>query len=296
MTTEEENTQPEQLPMVPDRIRQAAVTELDRLQGLVRGIEPRDWSRPSAAAGWSIGDVAAHLSLAMRVQSQLLDAAVSSKATGGMWKSLGDLTRSVAPAMAPAFNAINKEIPKLLDRTLTREAVLSQFEKAGQSLRERLDRIEPSDYSKQIYYIGGPWPLSFFLGHVVNELAIHGWDIAATLDSQARLSEDARTVLPWFYWSGTPFMLRPPAAGRGVVQALLADPALEMWWRVSEGKKEQGMGIEAAADVTINAESGTFVLALAGRIKPLDAMRFAAIEVRGNEDLARSFLSSWRVV
>lgn len=296
MPTEDDETQPEQLPMVPDRIRQAALGELDRLQGLIRGVPPGDWGRPSAAAGWSIGDVAAHLSLTMRVQSQLLDAAASTKTAGGMWKSLGGLTRSVAPAMAPALNAINKEIPKLLDRTLTREAVLSQFENAGASLRERLNRIGPSDYSKQVYYIGGPWPLSFFLGHIVNELAIHGWDIATTLDSQARLSEDARTVLPGFYWSGTPFMLRPPAAAGGTIQALLAGPALEMWWRVSPGMKESGMGQQPNADATINAESGTFVLALAGRIKPLDALRFAAIEVRGNEDLARSFLGSWRIV
>lgn len=296
MPTEEDEIQPEQLPMVPDRIRQAALSELDRLQSLIRGVPPGDWSRPSAASGWSIGDVATHLSLAMRVQSQGLDAAVTSKATGGMWKSLGDLTRSVAPAMAPALNAINKEIPKLIDRTLTREAVLSQFENAGIRLRERLERIAPPDYSKQVTYIGGPWPLSFFLGHIVNELAVHGWDVATTLDSQARLSEDARTVLPWFYWSGTPFMLRPPTGVQGTIQALLADPALEMWWRVSVGKKEHGMGQAPDTDVTINAESGTFVLALAGRIKPLDALRFAAIEARGNEDLARSFLDSWRVL
>lgn len=296
MSSEEDETQPEQLPMVPDRIRQAALSELDRLQDLIRAVSANDWARPSAASGWSIGDVAAHLSLVMRMQSQLLDAAAGSKSPGGMWKSLGDLTRSVVPAVAPALNAINKEIPKLIDRSLAREAVLSQFDKAANSLRDRLERIAPPDYSKQIYYIGGPWPLSFFLGHIVNELAIHGWDIATALDSQARLSMDARTVLPWFYWSGTPFMLRPPSTAQGTVQALLADPALEMWWRVLAGKKEPGMGLQPDPDVTVDAESGIFVLVLAGRIKPLDALRFAAIEVRGNEELARSFLGSWRIV
>lgn len=296
MPTQEDETRPEQLPMVPDRIRQAAISELDRLRGLIHNVPTSGWSRPSAATGWSIGDVAAHLSLVMRMQSQMLDAAGNRTGTGGMWKSLGDLTRSAAPVMAPALNAINKEIPKLLDRSMSREAVLSQFDRAGASLRERLDRLIPADYSKQVYYIGGPWPLSFFLGHIVNELAIHGWDIAAALDPQARISEDARTVLPWFYWSGTPFMLRPPAGLQGTIQVLLADPALEMWWRVSAGKKEQGMGLEANPAVTINAESGTFVLALAGRIKPLDALRFAAIEVRGSEELARSFLAGWHIV
>lgn len=296
MTSADDEAQPQQLPMVPDRIRQADLSELDRLQRLIDTLSVTDWSRPSAAEGWSIGDVAAHLSLAMRLQSQLLEAAGKAKAPGGMWKAVGELSRSVAPVLAPAFHAANNAIPKLIDRTLTREAVLSQFAAAATRLRADLQRIEPADYTKQIYYVGGAWPLSFFLGHILNELALHGWDIATTLDAQTRISDDARTVLPWFYWSGTSFMLRPPATATGAVQALLAEPELEMWWRVSPGKKDQGMGREPAPDVTINGDSGTFVLVLSGRIKPLEALRFAALEARGNEDLARSFLESWHVV
>lgn len=296
MTNPEDDTQPEQLPIVPDRIRQAALAELDRQVHLVGSISPADWSRQSAATGWSLGDVVTHLSLAMRLQSQLLGTASAGKGTGGMWKTMGQLTRTVAPSIAPAFHAVNNAIPKLLDRTLTRDAVMGQFESAARSLRERLERIRPDEYSRQIFYIGGPWPLSFFLGHILNEMALHGWDIATTLDPLARLSNDACTVLPWFYWSGTPFMLRPPSEASGTVQAQLEDPEMQIWWRFGAGKKEQGMGQQPTPDVTVSGSAGSFVLALSGRIKPLDALRFEAIEVRGNDELARTFLGSWHVV
>lgn len=296
MTNAEDEMQPEQLPMIPDRIRQAALAELDRQARMVGAIRASDWSRPSAAAGWSVGDVVAHLSLAMRLQSQLLGATTAGKSTGGIWKTMGELTRAVAPTVAPALHAVNSAIPKLLDRTLTQEAVVRQFESAAAGLRERLERVAPDEYSRQIYYVGGPWPLSFFLGHILNELAVHGWDIATTLHAQARLSDDACSVLPWFYWSGTPFMLRPPTGSEGAVQVLLAEPEMEMWWRFGGGKKEQGMGQQPGAGATINSNAGTFVLTLSGRLKPLDALRFAAIEVRGNDELARTFLGSWHVV
>lgn len=292
---DEENVQPAQLPMVPDRVRQAAIAELDRLQTFVRAAPADAWSRPSAAEGWTIGDVVTHLAVAMRYQSQVLGTAPSGKTTGSVWKAVGDLTRTVGPTIAPAFHAANNAVTKLIDRTLTREAVLSQFNTAAGTLHGKLETIVPADYSKQITYFSGTWPLSFFLANIVNELAIHRWDMESTLNPQAHLDDDARSVLPWFYWSGTPFMLRLPQGARGTVQALLSEPSLEMWWSVAPGSKGQFMGRAENPDVTITSASGMFVLVLAGRIKPLDALRFAAIEVVGKEELARTFLGSWHL-
>lgn len=295
-STEEENGQPAQLPMVPDRVRQAAIAELDRLVTFVQSLSVSDWSRPSAAEGWTIGDVVAHLSLALRFEGQVLTSAGTGRAERGLWKTVGELSRTVTPAVAPAFHAVNSALPKLIDKTLTREAILARFSNAAGSLREKLDGVLPADYTKQVTYVGGTWPLSFFLAAVLNELAIHRWDIEGTLDPHARLDDDARTVLPWFYWSGTPFMLRPPQGTHGTVQALVTEPDLEMWWSLSPGSKEQHMGRAESPDATISGESGTFVLSLAGRLKALDALRFGALQVTGKDELARSFLSSWHVV
>ncbi len=293
---DEENAHPAQLPMVPDRVRQAALAELNRLHTFVRALPVSDWSRPSEAEGWSIGDVVTHLALVMRYQSQVLGTATSSKPSGGLWKAVSDLTRTAGPTIGPAFHAASSAVTKLMDKTMTRENVLSQFDAGAKTLRERLETIAPADYSKYVTYFSGTWPVSFFLADIVNELAIHGWDIESALDPQARLDDDARSVLPWFYWSGTPFMLRPVGGTQGTIQAILSDPSLEMWWSLKAGSKEQFMGRTETPDVTITSDSGMYILALAGRIKPLEALRFGAIEVAGNKELGRAFLGGWHQV
>jgi hypothetical protein len=210
-------------------------------------------------------------------------------------KRFGQVTRTVAPAVAPAFHAVNSAIPKLVDLTLTPKAIRQQFASGAASVRAKLEGLEPGDFGGEVYYVGGPWPLAFFLAAMLNEFAIHGWDMASVRDPQATLSFDSRTVLPWFYWSGTPFMLRPPAGTSGAITARLSEPDMEMWWRI-EGGITQGMGAQESSDATVGGDSGTFVLTLAGRIKALEAVRFGALTVQGNGELAATFLRSWRIV
>jgi uncharacterized protein (TIGR03083 family) len=297
MTDSEENTPPPaQLPMVPDRVRDAARDELRRVERFVHALSADEWAKPSAVAGWRIGDVVAHINLGIGIFTRLLPDAGGAKSRGGMWKTVGEMTRNMAPAMAPAFHAVNNAIPKVIDRTMSRDQIKTQFSANAARLETKLDAITPGDFSKEINYVAGPWPLSFFLAAMVNELSVHGWDIESTLDPQARLTFDARTVLPWFYWSGTPFMFRPPSGASGRVQLRITDPDIEMWWRVAGRTSEQGMGSSENADAGISGDSGTAVLALAGRIKALDIVRFQLLETTGNAELARTFLGSWRIV
>lgn len=298
MTDEREpelEPEPAQLPVAPNQVKQVALEEIDDLGRFVAGLTGEDWTKPSAVNGWTVEDVVAHLNLALGLYGRLLDAAFAGRGGGRAWKAFGELSKKAGPTVSSAFNAVNSAIPRAISGALSPEVIQGQFAAGERKVRERVERVDSADYTRPIHYMGRPWPLSFFLAAMVNELAVHGWDMRSRLDPAAHLSDGARAVLPWFYWSGTPFMLRLKQEVRGTVQVKLVDPATEMWWGIDAGAVRQGTG-EVQAEATISGEAGTFVLTLAGRISADDAMRATSITAEGDAELARVFLGGWKIV
>lgn len=287
------NPEPEQLPVVPASIRDAALAELGRVTNFVERLSIEDWKKPSAASGWTIGDVVAHLDLALGLYNRLLGVVTKGGGSGSVWRTLGKMSEKVAPAASPVFHGINSAIPKLIDKALAPEVVKGQFAAGSRKVRQRLEGIGPDDYTRPVYYVGGPYPLSFFLAVMVNELAMHLWDMESPLVPDATISADARAVLPWLYWSATELMFHPPKGTRGTVQVMVDDPGAAMWWRMGE-TMEQGTGTTPNPDATIRGPSGTYVLTLAGRIAVDSALRDTSLTAEGDETLARTFLGKWK--
>lgn len=285
-----------QLPVPPADIRNAVLTDLQTAGDFVQRLSAEDWKIASAVPGWTLGDVVAHLNLGLSVYSRLTDLVVAGKTGSGLLRKAGQLSKNVIPVAAPALNALNSAIPKMLDRALAPEVIKGQFVAGSRSLRDRLERIVPGDYVKPVYYMGGPWPLSFFLAAADNELAIHLWDMQSRLDSHTRLSTEARTVLPSFYWSASSWMLHLPKDNSGTVSVVLTDPNTALWWQIEAGRAMTGRGVPDNPDVTITGDSGTFPLMLAGRIAFDEATRGTSVRAQGREELARRFLSSWKIV
>jgi uncharacterized protein (TIGR03083 family) len=293
--TEETGT-PEALPVVPGAISASVRTELALFSAFVEGLALDDARKPSAVAGWTNLDVVAHVQLAMLLYDQLLAAGSKGWTGGAVGKAFGSLTKTVLPAAAGAFNTVNSLLPHALTGTLAPEAVKGQFLGNARWLRSRLDGLDSADFTKPIYYRGGPWPLSFFLAGILNELAMHRWDIESTLRPDAHLSAGSCEALPWFYWGGSGFMFHPGKEMAGTVAAALLDPAAEMSWKVESRVVTHERGLAPGAAATIHGEAGTFVLVLAGRITADDALRATSLTVEGDEALARALLSSWSVV
>jgi uncharacterized protein (TIGR03083 family) len=289
------DVEPPKLPILPSSISEAVLAEIAGLAAFVPTISLADWGNPSAAAGWSIGDVVAHLNLALGLYSRVLDAIVAGRGAGSLWRAVDQLTTRAAPLGSPVFNVINRALPRMMGGALSPEVIKGQFAASCRTFREKLDKVEPQEYTLPAHYMGRPWPLSFFLAVVVNELAVHGWDIRSRLEADAHLGAEARAVLPWFYWGATSYMFHRPADLRGTVQATLADPASVMWWALADDGTTQGAGEAENPDVTISGESGIFVLALAGRVAAVDAIRTTSLTATGNEELAQTFLGAWKI-
>jgi uncharacterized protein (TIGR03083 family) len=296
MTNDETSAPPpelEQLPVNPAHIRDVALIELDKLEALVKDLSLEDWKKMSAVSGWTIGDAVAHMDLALALYARLLEAVSGGAGAGKVWKAFGKLGEKVAPVASPAFNAVNTAIPRIMERALSPEVVKGRLEADARKVRDQLDRLESGDYTRPVYYVGGPYPLSFFMAMMVNEIAVHGWDIESRLRPDAHLDEPACSVLPWFYWSGTPLMLKLPSGTSGTIGVTLTDPAASMWWSLSDGKT--GTGTIPDPDVEISGPASPFVLALAGRLPAEDAIQKTLLSVTGSPFLAKTFLESWKI-
>lgn len=296
MTDEQERIPVEQLPIAPTRIREAVALELASVDDLVQSLTLEQWNAPSAAEGWTVGQVVTHLNLALGLYARVLDAVLSGHGSGTAWKAFSSLSKKIGPAAAPALNAVNSGIPKLMSRAIAPEALKGQFAGSARGLRQRIDRLTPGDDMRPALYMGQAWPLSFFLANMVDELAMHGWDIRSRFAPSAHLSAEARAVLPWFFWGASSFMLRVPAGTAGTIAAELSDPGAEMWWTLGGDKPLPRTGRPENAEARITTEAGTFALLLAGRLKLDAALRSTSLQIDGDDSLGRLFLSSWHIV
>ncbi len=289
--------EPDALPVLPSSIRASLVSELASFEEMVDGLSVPQCAEQSAESGWNNLDVIAHVQLALALYTKLLGAGASGWTGGAIGKAFGSVTQTLVPAAAPVLNALNKALPHVVTGALAPEAVKGQLLGTARELRKKLEQLQSVDYTKPIYYRGGPWPVSFFLAAILNELALHRWDIESRLVEDAHLSDASRSLLPWFYWGGTSFMFRPPTGTSGSVSIALTDPEAELSWVIGAGGAiSKRRGVEPNPDVTIRAESGTFILVLAGRIPVDDALRITSLRLEGDEYLGKRFLSSWSFV
>lgn len=285
----------EQLPIALSAIRHGALSELERLTKLIVNLAPAEWLLPSAVAGWTVGEVVAHLGLFLGIYNRLLARLLAGDPLARVVATLDRLALSTMPSATPIFHAVNGAIPKAVARLVPPEALQRGFMKGAGRTREVLLRAAADDDAGSARYNHRPNLLSFYLAVVVNELAIHGWDIESRIGGMAGLSDSARLILPWFYWSATKLMLRLPKATTGTVQVILSEPASAMWWSITNGSAEAGRDLASQPDVTIGVSSGRYVLGVAGRLGPAEVLD-SSMAVDGDRGLAECFLGAWRLI
>lgn len=285
----------ERSPLAPSTVRDGALAELEHLSGTIEHLSFSDWSQPSAVEGWTIGDVVAHLAVFLGLYNRLMGVVLYRGGSGSAATTIGRLTDTVMPASGPLFDRVYAAIPPMMNRLISPEVVKGQFAAGARKTRERLLRVGPEEDSRFDSVENGPYPLSFYLAIAVNELAIHGWDIASATEGETDLSDDARRILPWFYWTATKLMLRLPDNTTGTIQVLLDEAGSAMWWSIGDKGIRQGRAMMPVPDATIRGPAGPYILNLAGRLKPAGALS-SPLAIEGNRRLAESFLRGWRIV
>jgi hypothetical protein len=90
-------------------------------------------------------------------------------------------------------------------------------------------------------------------------------------------------------------MFRPTRDMAGTVQVFLTEPESAMWWSMVQGSVKVGREAVSQPETEIRGPSGTYLLALSGRIKAADVLQ-SSLVVDGDYSLAEAFLSSWHLI
>lgn len=266
-------------------------SEASQLRDFMAGLDAAAWSTPSACAGWTVGDVFAHV-------TQSADT----------WRENIIRARAGDPSPPPGQRALRPgergsettaQRAIALHQDMGTERLLQAFADGYDRLRGVLLELKPEDWDKPCFHRRGILPVRDYVGIRLQELTIHGWDIRSAFDTTADLSEAPLPVLVgqaqrWLTNTfspasgfATPVRYRFDVSGPTTVQQ-------DVW--VSQDQFRLEPVAASDADVTFRCQTGNYLLFVYGRLNLDDAIATGRMVVEGNRDQAARFNALFRGV
>lgn len=255
------------------------------------GRPPEDWQLPSACAGWTCADVAAHLAgqdFSLRVARGLLGD--FSPPPGFPPVALHNEESFAQSIFQRAFATKEREGAQLLDTLFYRldEAVLV------------FDRVPAEQWETLCYWPPGPEPVRVLLDMRISELGMHAWDIFSRFDPEYRLSAAIVPVLLDTVPRAVRRAFRPdPALTRPLRFRFRLDRPAPAVYDLIFGKEaarlERVEPATAAAKgaalpaITFRCDGETWALLMYGRLAPAAAIAAGRLTYAGDAALAQSF-------
>jgi uncharacterized protein (TIGR03083 family) len=265
---------------------QALHDEAQRLEAFLRTLPPAEWQRPSRCDHWQVADVVAHL-----IEDRHAD-----RITRGLH---GDLTPSGfvprGTLHTDAWRASIVHHPITLRRQLG-DALLAAFCAENAHVDTLLTGLQPEEWETLCYHPPGPLTVRDLVTLRLTEVAIHGWDIRASFDPQAALSEASVLVLVTTIPRVVRRAFRPDATRtRTVRYRLHMTEAVAA--RLDIVLSRAGATVEPArtakADVTCHSDTATAVLVIFGRLTLAEAIADGRVHVEGESELVDAFGQSF---
>ncbi|MDH3602936.1 MAG: maleylpyruvate isomerase family mycothiol-dependent enzyme, partial [Candidatus Tectomicrobia bacterium] len=257
------------------------------LEQFLSGLSPEDWQRPSQCERWQVADVVAHL-----IEDQHAE-----RLTRGLQ---GDLTPSgFVPNVTLNEDDFREHVvqhPITLRRQLGDE-LLDAFCAENDQVDTTLAGLQAEDWETLCYHPRRPEPIRTIIGIRLMELAMHGWDIRASFDPQAALSEDTLPSLLQAIPRVVRRAFRPDANRTRAVRYRLQIPepvpaTIDILLNADGAFVASDR--QAEADVTFYCETSTAILVLFGRLPLADAIADGRVDVEGEPELAAAFGQSFQ--
>ena len=272
-------------------------TESERLKQYVNTLTPDDLEHPTPCEDWNVGDILAHFVWGWPNEEH-----------GGTYADIIERGRRGDTATPAGFPPPGSPLPGPAVDALYSQGALTQRQKLGgqllpvfvqtcDSLDDLLRNIGPEDWDKPCYHTHGLRPAHSFLPTLVQEFAVHEWDIRTSLQEPSPMLSPASISFlmtkhaqnrnrPW----RVPFP-RPARA---------ADPLRYRFDMTGPGADKQDMVVtgdtarmepaaETPAHLEVRGDTGTFVLLLYGRLSLHEAITSGGIEAQGDLVLASKF-------
>jgi len=258
--------------------------EAAQLQAFLASLRPEEWSRPSACAGWTVGDVVAHVTQGAQTWSEAIPRARAGDCNPPPGQS--PLRPGERGSTATAQRAID------FRQGMGETALLQAFVSAYQRFHQVLLDLQPEDWYKPCFHRRGVLPIRDYVGLRLQELAIHGWDMRTAFDAAAALSERPLPVLVGLAqrWLSNTFHPAPQLAVSIRYRFDISGPVpIQQDMLVSQESFHLVPATDSGADVTFRCHTGDYILLVYGRL-PLDrAVDARRLEIEGNREQALLF-------
>ena len=274
--------------MYTDADRAKAIrAESKRIEQFLSDLSPEDWQHPSQCEQWQVADVVAHL-----IEDQHAE-----RMTRGLQ---GDLTPSgFVPNMTLNEDDLRKSVaqhPISLRRRLG-DGLLAAFCAENDRVDKILAGLQPEDWETLCYHPRQPEPIRTIIDIRLRELAVHGWDIRASFDPQASLSEEALPLLLQAIPRVVRRVFRPDANRTRAVRHRfhMTEPVSATTdILLNADGASVASDRQTEADVIFHCDMSTAMLVLFRRLPLADAIADGRLHVEGKPELAAAFAQSFQ--
>ncbi len=189
----------------PDRA-QLVRGESEQLTEYLQSLSPDDWARPSACDGWTIADVAAHLTGGAQFYTGIISRGLEGQATppDGFAFLFGAAPEVMSAANAEAAVAYRKDVE---------DGLLEKFRAADELMNQTFARLSINDWETPCYHPVSVMPAWMVLSLRMFELAVHGWDIRSRFQPDAALPAESLAMSMDIVTAVCHYFFKPAASG-----------------------------------------------------------------------------------
>ncbi len=241
-----------------------------RFIAILRGMNEKEWKRPTCCTGWSAADVVAHMTLGARFYAHVIPAG-----------SEGVLEMPFGARGQKEFWNYRDRIGKELAGLSGGERV-DAFEIAVKNLQAVFEAIRPEDMDKEAWHWMCPCPIHSYPGQRLYELILHDWDIRN--DPESGLHPDPLGMatdildfrLPFFY------NLIPDPSLSGSFRFETENPR-RIWGLGIENNRATGIPAEGDAfDVRLLSSASDLLLLTTGRASLSGKIKAGGLVIEGD--------------
>lgn len=260
--------------------------EASRIRDFLAGLDEAAWGKNSSCEGWSVADVAAHLSAGADSWANSIGRAVdgdSGPPAGQTPLASGERGSEIINQSAISY------------RQEAGASLMENFSAGYDLLRQRLAQLKEEDWDKPCYHRRGPMPIRDFVALRVQELAVHGWDIRWGIDKSAELGEESLSLLAGRVprWLRTAFIpgldLPVPVRYRFDVAGPVA---IKQDVMVNGSEFQIEAQAAGEADTMFGCNTGNYILLIYGRLDVDQASRDGRLDITGSAKQAVNF-NAW---
>ena len=263
-------------------------SESERFREHVSGLSADALELPTPCERWNVGEVIAHLIWFAEKYGGMVERGLRGN------QSPSEGFPAVPGTMAgPAIGKFYGDSAIELRRSLGKRLIPAFCDRYDR-LNDMLKAIGPDDWSKPCYHTLRIRPVESFIPVIVDELAVHEWDIRSALEPSPRLSAESLPALfanlpskrrPW----SNPFELDTTFSGRKCFRFELGGIGNKWDVIVEDGKARMEYSRGGTADLTLAGSSGTFVLLTYGRLTVDSGIASGLFTAKGNLRLIPDF-------